>query len=195
MKKAILVIACVLLFLFASVFVINGIVLLRGGRSICKDMTEASEYDCILILGAGLRQDGSPSDMLEDRLKTGISLYEMGVAPVILLSGDRSGEDYDEVSAMANYCLEAGVPEHALRKDPTGYSTYESMKNMEKAGTVQRVAVVTQGYHLYRALFLAEALGLEADGFSADMRSYRGQIYREGREAAARVKDFFMVLW
>ncbi len=188
-------IACVLLPLLAIVLLINGIVLLRGGSSICKDMAEASEYDCILILGAGLRQDGSPSDMLEDRLKTGITLYEQGAAPIILLSGDRSGEDYDEVTAMASYCLEAGVPEHALWKDPTGYSTYESMKNMEKEGTIQRVAVVTQGYHLYRALYLAEQLGMEADGFSADLRSYRGQVFRETREAAARVKDFFMVLF
>ena len=152
-------------------------------------------YDCILVLGAGLRSDGSPSDMLADRLEVAIKLYEEGVSDVILLSGDCSGEDYDEVSSMEEYCLVSGIPAEAIVKDGKGYSTYESMLNTKDSGDYDKILVVTQRYHLYRALYIAEKMGLEADGADADVRRYRGQIFREIREVAARTKDFFMVMF
>ena len=152
-------------------------------------------YDCILVLGAGLRSDGSPSDMLADRLDVAIGLYEEGVSDVILLSGDCSGEDYDEVSAMEEYCLSFGVPEEAIVKDGKGYSTYESMLNTKNSGGYDRIIVVTQRYHLYRALYIAEEMGMSADGADAALRTYRGQIFRDIREIAARTKDFFMVMF
>ena len=130
--------------------------------------------------------------MLRDRLDCGIELYERGLAPVILLSGDCSGEDYDEVGAMEAYCLKEGVPSEAILRDNEGFSTCESIVNLYQYD-MERVIVVTQSYHLYRALFIADAMGFDADGYSADVRTYRGQIFREIREVAARCKDFLVV--
>ena len=179
--------------LFNIVMLINVAVCLQGGAEIVYDGESYGEYDCILVLGAGLRSDGTPSDMLRDRLRGAIELYDMGVSDTVILSGDRSGEDYDEVSAMRKYCISEGVPEEAIVCDYEGYSTYESMKNVLSDGKYQRVIVVTQKYHLYRALYIAEDMGVEASGFCADYNTYRGQIFREIRELAARVKDFFIV--
>jgi len=158
-----------------------------GGRPMRAD------YDCILVLGAGLRPDGTPSDMLKDRLITAIELYEAGFSDLILLSGDCSGADYDEVSAMRAYCLSNGIPEEAIVCDNFGFSTYESVCNANENG-YERVIIVTQKYHLYRALYIAGEMNIDAVGVSADVRSYRGQTMRDLREIAARVKDFFMVI-
>ena len=151
-------------------------------------------YDGIFVLGAGLRSDGTPSDMLRDRLQCAVELYRQGVAPRIILSGDCSGEDYDEVSAMARYCVEQGVPESVLVKDGKGFSTYESLYRYRESGG-GRIVIVTQKYHLFRALYLAHEMGLEADGYPSDLRSYRGQIFRDIREIMARFKDVIQVNW
>lgn len=179
--------------LMLCALVINLHVVRRGQEKIRTEFSPNDHYDCILVLGAGLRADGTPSDMLRDRLQRAVTLYEMGVSEVILLSGDRSGEDYDEVSAMERYCLEAGVPAEALVLDHEGFSTFETIENLKKETDFRRVIVVTQSYHLYRALYIAEQMDLAADGYSADVREYRGQIYRDLREIAARIKDFFAV--
>ena len=192
MNLLVLLGAGILLLLLCSVFVINGLVI-GGGSSIVTDFASTEPYDCILVLGAGLRADGSPSDMLRDRLRGAVELYERGVSEVILLSGDCSGEDYDEVSAMEDYCLSQGVPKTALVRDDRGYSTYESLSNAKRADRYRRIVVVTQEYHLYRALYVANRMGMEADGFAADYHRYRGQWLRDAREIGARVKDFFMV--
>ena len=186
--------AVLALLLLAVGFVcfVNVAVCRIGRERIFTQLDAEPPYDCILVLGAGLRSDGSPSDMLADRLRGAVALYEQGVSSVIVLSGDRSGEDYDEVSAMVSYCLAAGVPEASLVSDPFGFSTYESVVNTLAAG-YDRFVVVTQTYHLYRALYIAESLGAESVGFSADYHSYRGQPMRDAREVMARVKDFLLV--
>ena len=158
------------------------------------DVPADTEYDCILVLGAGLRPDGTPSDMLTDRLITAIDIYKAGVSDILLLSGDCSGEDYDEVSAMKAYCLSVGVPEEAIVCDNFGFSTYESVYNAKERG-YERMVIVTQKYHLYRAIYIANKMELDAVGASADVRSYRGQTMRDVRELAARVKDFFIVMF
>ncbi len=153
-----------------------------------------TDFDCILILGAGVRPGGEPSAMLEDRLKTGIELYFSGVSDRILMSGDHMSVDYDEVGVMKRYATEAGVPGSAVFLDHAGLSTYESMWRAKEIFGAERVLVVTQGYHLYRALYVAEALGLEANGVAADLRPYRNQLMREVREMAARAKDIVFAL-
>ena len=152
------------------------------------------KYDCILVLGAGLRSDGTPSDMLSDRLSAAISLYKMGLSDTILLSGDRSGDDYDEVSSMRQYCINNGIPQDSIMCDDKGFSTFETMYNVKSIGGIERILVVTQGYHLHRALYIAKRMGLEPSGVSSDPREYRGQFIRDIREGFARVKDFFMIL-
>ena len=145
--------------------------------------------DVILILGCGVRDDGTPSHMLHDRLEVGYELYKSGAAPKILVSGDHGRKDYDEPNTMKSYLIEKGVPSEDIFMDHAGFSTYESMYRASYIFGVQRAIVVTQQYHLYRALYDAECFGIEAYGVPADLREYVGQFMREIREVVARAKD------
>ncbi|MBR4959746.1 MAG: YdcF family protein [Clostridia bacterium] len=160
---------------------------------ICSVQEPEGGADCILVLGAGVRPDGTPSDMLCDRVQTGLALYRSGTAPKLLMSGDHGQADYNEVACMLDIALEDGVPAQDVFLDHAGFSTYESLVRAKEVFGAQRVVIVTQKYHLHRALYIADALGLEAVGMSADLRSYRGQRMRDIREAAARVKDVLAV--
>ena len=151
------------------------------------------KYDAIVVLGAGLKSDGTPSHMLEDRLKAAIAMYREGVSQTIMLSGDNSGEDYNEVAAMERYCLDANIPSEAIVLDGEGFSTYETMHNAINENKYAKVMVVTQKYHLYRAVYIAREMGAEADGYCADYRAYFGQIRRDLREYLARTKDFVLI--
>ncbi len=149
------------------------------------------EIDCILVLGAGVRDDGSPSDMLYDRVSTGISLFNGGTSGRLLMSGDHGRADYDEVNVMKGLAVETGIDPDAVFCDHAGFSTYESLYRARDIFGARRVIIVSQEYHLYRAIYIARQLGIEAYGVSADLRSYRGQTYRDLREELARFKDFF----
>ena len=146
--------------------------------------------DCIVVLGCGVRPDGQPSDMLADRITQGVALYEKGASPKLLMSGDHSRSDYDEVNTMRNVDVEAGVPADDVFMDHAGFSTYESMYRARDVFGAKRIVIVSQRYHLYRALYVAERLGLDAYGVAADLRPYAGQEAREVREILARDKDF-----
>ena len=191
------IIAAILVVLLALVAVVNRAVVWEASRSEIYDCNKEinidKKYDCILVLGAGVRADGTPSHMLEDRLRGAVALYEAGVSDVLLLSGDNSGEDYDEVSAMVRYCLEHGVPENAIVRDDIGFSTSESVYNTVRTLGYRDILVVTQEYHLYRAMYMIKRMGADADGFATDYRAYSMQIKRDVREYVARCKDFLKV--
>ena len=191
------IIAAILVVLLALVAVVNRAVVWEASRSEIYDCNKEinidKKYDCILVLGAGVRADGTPSHMLEDRLRGAVALYEAGVSDVLLLSGDNSGEDYDEVSAMVKYCLEHGVPESAIVRDDIGFSTSESVYNTVRTLGYSDILVVTQEYHLYRAMYMIKRMGADADGFATDYRAYSMQIKRDVREYVARCKDFLKV--
>ncbi len=157
------------------------------------ELTEMEErFDCILVLGCGVYPDGRMSDRLRDRVDVGISLYAKGFSSVLLMSGDRSADgSYDEVGAMKTAATNAGVPEDCVWIDPRGFSTYESIVRLTELYGGQKVLIVSQEYHLYRALYIAEKLGMEAYGVSADERSYRDWFKCEVRELFARVKDIW----
>lgn len=173
--------------------VLNLYVIRTTADRIFASQVPESGADCILILGAGVRADGSPSDMLSDRVQTGLSLYRSGAAPKLLMSGDHGRTDYDEVACMLSLALEDGVPAEDVFLDHAGFSTYESLVRAKEVFGAERVVIVSQKYHLHRALYIADSLGLDAVGVSADLRSYRGQRMRDIREAAARVKDVLSV--
>lgn len=184
-----------LLLAVAAAAGINCAVILQTRDRIAEaDQVKLRDADCILVLGAGVRADGSPSHMLTDRLIVGVSLYSDGAAPKLLMSGDHGQDDYDEVNTMKAYAVAEGVPAEDVFMDHAGFSTYESLIRARDVFGVKRVIIVTQEYHLYRALWLAEALGLEAAGVSADLRTYIGQSVRETREVLARCKDFVVGL-
>ncbi len=143
----------------------------------------------ILILGCGLRPDGEPTQMLKDRLDMGIDLYFSGAAPKILMSGDHGRVQYDEVNRMKRYAMDKGVPSQDIFMDHAGFSTYESMYRARDIFQVEKAIVVTQEYHLYRALYDGNCLGLELWGFPAKKIRYGGQRIRDAREILARNKD------
>ena len=149
-----------------------------------------TDYDCILVLGAGVRDDGTPSDMLYDRVSVSAEVYAaLGDTP-ILMSGDHTG-DYNEVGVMKSLATEMGVPSEDVFLDHEGYSTYESLYRAKYVFGAKRIVIITQEYHLHRALYIARELGMEAVGVSADIRTYRGQSRYNTREHLARFKDFF----
>lgn len=152
------------------------------------------EADYILILGAGLRPDGTPSPMLKERLDRGIELYKSGVSSKIIMSGDHENDDHDEVNAMKDYVTSQGIPSDAIYMDHAGISTYDSVYRAKEIFDASNIVIVTQKYHLHRAIHIAHSLGLNAYGVDAQKTVYRGQTYREIREILARIKDFFKCL-
>ena len=162
-----------------------------ASRDAIVTRVEAADFDadCILVLGAGISSNNRPSPMLADRLEEGIALYEAGVAPKLLMSGDHGQEGYNEVGVMKQYAVDAGVPPEDVFMDHAGFSTYESIYRARDIFLAERVVLVTQEYHLYRALYVAQELGISAVGVASDPRAYAGQSFRELREIAARGKD------
>ena len=160
-----------------------------------KQASQLQNVDCIIVLGCQVRSDGTPSHMLEDRLRRGVALYDLGAAPKILMSGDHGNINYDEVDAMKHYAVDAGVPTQDVFMDHAGFSTYETMVRAKEIFQAKKVLIVTQTYHLYRAMYIAEQFGLEAYGVAAEYRDYSGQFSRDVREVLARVKDFGMCIF
>ena len=159
-----------------------------------NDYTKLSDIDCIIILGAGVWGD-KPSPILEDRLLEGIELYQNNVSDKIIMSGDHGRESYDEVNIMKNYAIEKGIPSENIFMDHAGFSTYESIYRARDIFKAKKIVIVTQKYHLYRALYAANCLGLEAYGVGADPRQYSGATFRELREILARDKDFIKCIF
>lgn len=187
-----------LVFVIASggILIINGYVKKTSEKWILSidEAKELESTDCILVLGAGVKNNERPSDMLNDRLEIGIELYNQKVSDKILMSGDHGRKDYDEVNVMKNFAINSGVPSEDVFMDHAGFSTYESMYRAKEIFEADKIVIVSQKYHLYRAIYIARSLGLEAYGVPSDVREYRGQKYRDFREAIARVKDFFNVI-
>jgi len=159
-----------------------------------KDYATLKDIDCILVLGAGA-WGNSPSPLLGDRLDKGIELYEKNISNKILMSGDHGQIEYDEVNVMKDYAIEKNIPSSNIFMDHAGFSTYESMYRAKAIFKAKRIVIVTQEYHLYRSLYIAEKLGLEAYGIPAVENNYAGQYYRDIREVLARNKDFIKVMF
>lgn len=190
----------------AVIFVVLGIVLLIGiaAVSLSVYMVKATEKniftadtfkndekaDCILILGAGVKDD-KPKPMLRDRLLTGIELYKSGAAEKIIMSGDHGRADYDEVNVMRAFALEQGVRAEDIFLDHAGFSTYDSVYRAKNIFGAENIIIVSQKYHLYRALYISEKLDVKVAGVSANLNTYGGQLKRDIREIIARDKDFF----
>ena len=173
---------------------VNGYVVGSTAKQILspEDAASLEGVDCILVLGCYVHEDGRPSAMLNDRLQRSVDLYTAGAAPKLLMSGDHGQKSYDEVNAMKQYALDANIPSADVFLDHAGFSTYESVYRAKEIFQAKKVIIVTQRYHLHRALHIAGALGLEAYGVDADLRGYSGQFYRDVREILARNKDFVL---
>lgn len=157
-----------------------------------EEAAKLADVDCILVLGCSVKEDQTPSLMLRDRLKTAVKLFQNGVSDRLLMSGDHGRADYNEVQVMKDYAMNAGISDEAVFMDHAGFSTYESMYRARDIFEAKRIVIVTQEYHLYRAVYVARELGLDAYGVAAQGERYHGQVFRDVREAAARVKDYFL---
>lgn len=198
MKKLISIILSLVVIIILCIgifaFYINLKVINEANQYILKEKDLLNKkYDCILILGASVRSDGTPSPMLRDRLDQGILLYFDGLANKLLMSGDHAKDNYDEVNTMKKYAINSGVESSDVFMDHAGLNTYDSMYRLKNVFGANKVVIVTQEYHLYRAVYIARKLGLDAYGVASDPREYSGQFYRDIREILARIKDYFKV--
>ena len=180
-----------------AVFAVTNVVTIVGskGSIVNADEDSISSADAIVVLGASVFADGTPSGILQDRLDDGIALYFAGVAPKLIMSGDNGTESYNEVRVMKQYAIAQGVPSEDIFCDHAGFSTYESMYRAKYVFGCQRIVVATQTYHLYRALWSAKSLGMQATGVSSDYHEYQKQLQYDIREVPARTKDFFKALF
>lgn len=182
----------------AALLVVGGtnlvtIMATRGNVHTVSDLADF-DADAVVVLGASVKADGTPSDILQDRLETAVSLYRVGAADAIIVSGDNRTSHYNESAAMKAYCMALGVPSEDIYEDHAGYSTYESMYRARHVFGAERIIVTTQAYHLYRAMFAAQGLGMETRGVASDQGAYDNQRMYSLREVVARTKDFFNTL-
>lgn len=182
----------VIFFLFAvfSVAVCNIIVIASASGNILEfeEAVKLENIDCIIVLGAGVKPDGTMSNLLYERTLCGAELYLAGASERLLLSGDHSRVDYNEVGAMKEYMVSRGIAPNVVFTDHAGFDTYDTMYRAKEIFKAKRVIVVTQGFHLSRAVFIANALGLEAYGVDCDTGVYGKNIMNDLREIAARPK-------
>lgn len=189
-NKIIIAIVIMALVCIVAVFGINQYVKLTANKSIIQEVEKANKSDAILVLGCQVMEDGSLSLMLKDRLDKAIELYKQGISEKIIVSGDHGREEYDEVNAMKNYLIENEIPSENIFMDHAGFSTYESLYRASYIFKVENLTVVTQEYHLYRAVYIGNKLGIKTYGVPAEKTEYYGQTRREIREILARDKDF-----
>lgn len=161
-----------------------------------EDASNLSNVDCITVLGAHVKEDGSPSYMLESRLAKAIELYNAGVSPKILMTGDHGQKEYDEVNNMMKYVLaNSDIKKENVFLDHAGFSTYESAYRAKAIFNVNKSVFVTQKYHLYRTIYNARKNGIEAYGVASDDYQWPGMLYYRFRESLAVFKDFFACLF
>ncbi len=177
-------------------FLVNAAVVIMSQPYILTEEEAAGmDADCILILGCGVYEDGTPSPMLRDRLDTGFRLFDAGASGRILMSGDHGTTEYNEVNAMKKAAADWGIDQDSVFCDHAGFCTYDSIYRAKAIFGAKKVIIVTQKYHLFRALYTARRFGLEAYGVAADVRPYAGRYYRECRECLARCKDFLFCIF
>lgn len=193
-KKILLVLGVILLTVFVYAMGINYYVKYTVMDRI-KDTDEIKDVDTIIVLGAKVYDDGRLSLMLKDRLDKTIEVYNKLDIKKVIVSGDSEDSDYDETSWMKEYLINNGIPEEDIIVDIYGLSTYDSIYRLKNVYGINKSIIITQKYHLYRSLYIANSLGIEAYGIPASGEHYFGQNIRELREILARNKDFLTSLF
>ena len=161
---------------------------------IYSEISELPQTETVIILGASVHADGQLSPILQDRVDTAIKLYRKNKVKNFLVTGDHRTENYNEVSAMVNYLEDQGIDPDIIKADHAGLDTYDSMYRAGKLFNIKRATVVTQKFHLPRALFIANNLGFSYNGFAADQRAYQTEYRLKQREKLANLKALWEVL-
>ncbi len=192
LKKLLLVLG-VLCLAVAILFVSVNARVIRSSspRLISADAaTNLENVDCILVLGSSVQPNGTLNRVVRERVDTALALYESGVSERLLMSGDHGKVNYDEVNAMKQYCVDKGVNPDVIFLDHAGFNTYDSIYRAKAIFGVQKMIIVSQEYHLYRAVYIANKLGIEVYGVAAEQEADTALITNL-RESVARVKDYF----
>lgn len=190
-RKILILIICV----SALIIFINYRIIAVSNKFIAKDFDNVPKSQAVLLLGAKVKGDGRPSGILKDRIDTAIELYRSGKAGKILVTGDHGTKQYDEVNAMKNYLLENNIPRQDIFLDHAGFDTYDSLYRARDIFQAESLIVVTQNFHLNRAIFIGKKLDMNVIGFSADKHVYRGMWQLQTREVLARTKAYFTVMF
>ena len=184
--------------IFIFILAILGEIYLYGKKYILDIDTLPKNCDTVIVLGAGIRLDGNPCDLLADRLSTGAEVYLKGLTDSILLTGDNSGDRYNELIVMNGWIIEhyghRGVTEQHLVIDDYGFNTYESMYRAKNDFNIKKAIISTNRYHLPRAIYIARKLGIEAYGIPSDLRQYDRMKKYKRREILAQIKAFLLCL-
>lgn len=182
---------CLILILLGaiSLFSINLLMMFSTANNLWKaDTLTGTHADYILVLGAGIEEDGEPSPILKERLDTALTLYQKEASANILVSGG-SDDTESEVSVMKHYLEKKGVPSKAIKVDSHGVNTFTSVNNAYDEYGAEKLIIVSQKFHLYRAVYISEQLGISTYGCPCNEKSISDTSLRK-REFFARVKDF-----
>ena len=162
---------------------------LEKGDMLATDLLD-KDYDCVIVPGAMVYQNSTPSAMLQDRLDIAFELYSNKIVKKILVSGDHETKYYDEVNTMRKYLLDKGVPSEDIFMDPAGLDTYQTIYRARDIFKVKKALIATQDFHLYRALYIGEKLSVDLHGVDSALRNYQNSLWNRSREYLARVKAF-----
>ncbi len=185
------VIIAVVIILYALSYYIN----IRTEDEIYSSIDEVPEAYTVIVLGASVKSNGNLSTMLEDRVKSALQLYRAGKVERFLLSGDNGTKEYNEPKAMKEYLLERDIPEDHIYLDYAGFDTYDSMYRAKEVFGVEKAIIVTQGFHLPRAVFIAKNLGLDYKGYIGDKHIYEREETNQRRELLANVKAYLELIF
>jgi vancomycin permeability regulator SanA len=185
-----------LLILLLSIIILVGaprVIMVHGAQKRTYNTENVPADKAAIVFGAGLMVDGSPTSVLKDRVATAAELYNSGKINKILMSGDNRFLNYNEPGAMKIYALELGIPEEDIVLDYAGRRTYDTCYRAKEIFQLSSAILVTQQFHLPRALYTCNALGLESVGVTADLRPYRDSGYWSIREIIASLVAFAQV--
>lgn len=186
LRRKIVKTTLIVLSLIFLLFLISPLLILHYGKhQIYTDSTHIPSDQIAIVFGAGIKKDGTPSDMLKDRLLTVTELYNLGVIDEILVSGDNRFEDYNEPEVMYQFLVDQGIPEDKIVRDYAGRRTYDTCMRAKTVWGLDHALLISQGYHLPRAIFTCHALGIESTGYSATLQSYVGEPWFKTREILA----------
>ncbi len=177
----------------ATVWHINSCMQRNAAPLIRRTAEECAPAQAAILLGAGVYSGRRVSPVVYDRILAAVELYRSGRVGKILISGDHGTPYYDEVNTIHHWLRKKAIPERDIFTDYAGFSTYDSIVRAKEVFEVQTAILVTQEYHLPRALHIASSLGIDAQGLVADRRGYQRIARYTAREIPARVKDFFYV--
>jgi SanA protein len=181
----------IILAISGSILFIYAYISIKGNSRIFKIDDLPRGVDCIIVLGAQIIGNRKPSPMLQDRLDGAVDLFRAGVSDRIIVTGDHREDNYNEPRVMYKYLLEQGIPDEAIFMDHFGLDTYDSIYRAVHVFQVKTAVIVTQRFHLQRALYIGDKLGLDCVGYATNPRLYASTPYMLVRELGARLKALY----